>query len=151
VVTFLRLIAEWVAINLGYIVLISFLASLGSLAFALIQVQRKKRVVGVLTPIVRTHDGSRHLAEAAFGPAPQTQIQSRTVAFLPIQTQLGVSTQGGLGFSALGALTAARVSSLVIPQQIRGQGKAQEPSPESALIEAGNLKGLYGDSSYSPS
>jgi hypothetical protein len=142
VVNFLRLIAEWVAVHFGYIVLISFLSSLGSLAFALIQVQKKKQAVSVSAPIV---------AE----PQPivaEPQFQPDVFSLLRPMQGFGVSGQGrGLGLSVVAALAAAGSSPLVIHQQIRGQGLAQESGPESALIEAGRSKGFYGTSSYSPS
>jgi hypothetical protein len=113
----LRSIAEWLSLNLGYIVLTAFIASLGSLAFAVIQVYLKKK----------TADLGRPPANADI-PAYGGRDAEPLAAYLssaPPQ-RVGIMNAADTGFG----------------QQRFGQGREQ--GPESVLTSPAPLKGSYG-------
>jgi hypothetical protein len=118
----LRSIAEWLSLGLDYIVLISVAASLGSLAFAVVQVRRKKKAIELQALLQLDLEALHTISgQAPFVPSLSSMAAQRAE----------LMNVGETGFA----------------QRISGQER--ERGPERALSSAGPMKGFYGTGSYS--
>ena len=123
VTNILRSIVVWLSWRLDYIVLISFVASLGSLAFAVVQVHRKKKAMQFRASLQPDLESLPSVS----GQAPFIPSLSSIATQRPDLTNVAET-----GFA----------------QRISGQEREQ--GPKRALGSAGPMKGFfYGTDSYS--